>query len=170
MAPLLQKDVVWCVVYAGSMRVPCGILAGCFGGARAGGPETGRNGRFTYKAKNCWFNYTFSMQRKRSRKELGRKWARKTAARKPQELCKKATREQQRSRKGSTFHEKNPPVKNKHDIVRTSASVKPRSLEGSTSQVVSGQARCAPKRQLRQQMFDSTNQDKENTFSISMRS
>ena len=88
-APLLQKDVVWCVVYAGSMRDPCVMFWRC----PAGGPETRRNGRFTYKAKKCWFNYTFSMQRKRSRKEFGWKWARKAAARKPQEPSKKATRE-----------------------------------------------------------------------------
>ena len=90
---------------------------------------------------------------------------------------KEATRSHKQIHKGTTRNpqenynpQKNQPEKNKHVIVRTSARVKPRSLVASTSQVLSGQAQCASKRQLRQRMFDSTDQDKANTFSISTRS
>ena len=75
----------------------------------------------------------------------------------PQSRGKKAARAQQESHKRATKKpqencnpQKYPQEKNKHDTVQASARVKPRSLVGSTSQMFSGQARCASKRQLRQ--------------------
>ena len=83
----------------------------------------------------------------------------KATARPQQECHKRTRRKPQENCNPQTFTQE----KNKHDTVRTSARVKPRSLVGSTSQMLSGQARCASKRQLRQPMADSTDQRKANT-------
>ena len=86
----------------------------------------------------------------------------KSSARKPPGNNKEAARELQPT---EYLQEKN-----KQDIVRTNARVKPRSSVGSTSQVLSEQARCASQRQLRHLMFFGTDQDRAHRFSITTHS
>ena len=131
------------VGFCGLWRVPCGVLVGPCGifAEVLGCPE------------GIW-------------KEMGPQSRGKESATAQQESHKETTRNPQEN----CHPQKYPQEKDKHDIVRTNASVKPRSLVGSTAHVLSWPARCPSKRQLRQRMFDSTDQDKANTFPISARS
>ena len=167
----VKNEVLW--VLAGSLWVPCGSLR----------YPCGINGvpeqvawkdlelivSFSSKATTTSLNHVHRMSRNKRIGNLEgngparpRQGSCKSSARKPPGNNKEAAREPQ-----STEY---PQEKNKQDIVRTSARVKPRSLARSTSQVLSEQARCASQRQLRHLMFYGTDQDRAQKFSITTHS
>ena len=107
--------------------VPCGFLAGCVGCPT----------NWHFQSKTCKCYRSVALARKQIPEGI-------RPARLSQEVSKKATKEPQKNDKPQQY----PHEKNKHDVNRTSARVKPRSLAEPTSKSVVQVAWCGAKREL----------------------